>query len=314
MREDLTAMRQFTNILFSPLGHDHNPAALRRVVELAEQNRARLTLVGVVPEPPWHQRLIHRHEFFGEVKEAERHGRRGQIEGWAERCGTPEAEVLVEIGRPASALVGRVLAADHDLVVVTTDEDHEDHGTINHLLRDCPCPVWVIRPTRARIQRVLVAVDPEPDQVELNQRCLELGAGLVERYGGELHLAHAWELYGESTMRSSPYLQVPEAEIEALLEEARSASLSALQELMASSTVADAPWREHLHNGPPVEVIEALAAKLRINVLVMGTVARSGIAGMVMGNTAERVLDEVRCSVIAVKPPGFVSPSAARRP
>jgi nucleotide-binding universal stress UspA family protein len=307
-------MRQFTDILFAPLGHHHTPAALRRVVDLAEQNDARLTLASVVPEPPMHQRLLHRAEFFGAVKDAEREARRRQLDGWAEGCGAPSAETLVEIGRASSALVGRVLAAGHDLLVVTTDEDREDRTTINHLLRECPCPVWVIRPTRARTQRVLVAVDPEPDQAVLNQRALELGAGMVDLYGGELHLAHAWELYGEATMRSSPYLHIPETEVDALLEETRSASRAALDELVASSSVADAPWQEHLHNGPAAEVLEALVDRLRINLLVMGTVARTGATGLIMGNTAERVLDEVRCSVIAVKPPGFVSPLSARRP
>jgi nucleotide-binding universal stress UspA family protein len=40
----------------------------------------------------------------------------------------------------------------------------------------------------------------------------------------------------------------------------------------------------------------------------MGTVARTGIAGLVMGNTAERVLRRLHGSVLAVKPPGVVSP------
>ena len=40
----------------------------------------------------------------------------------------------------------------------------------------------------------------------------------------------------------------------------------------------------------------------------MGTMARSGIAGLLIGNTAERVLRKLPCSVLAVKPDGFVSP------
>lgn len=40
----------------------------------------------------------------------------------------------------------------------------------------------------------------------------------------------------------------------------------------------------------------------------MGTVARTGIVGFLMGSTAEFVLRELRGSVVAVKPPGFVTP------
>ena len=45
-----------------------------------------------------------------------------------------------------------------------------------------------------------------------------------------------------------------------------------------------------------------------IDLLVMGTVARSGIPGLVIGNTAERLLPQVPCSLLAVKPAGFESP------
>jgi len=49
---------------------------------------------------------------------------------------------------------------------------------------------------------------------------------------------------------------------------------------------------------------------LRIDLLVMGTVCRTGSPGLIIGNTAERVLDSVKCSVLTVKPAGFVSPIA----
>ena len=41
---------------------------------------------------------------------------------------------------------------------------------------------------------------------------------------------------------------------------------------------------------------------------VMGTIARTGLTGALLGNTAEKVVDRIECSVLAVKPDGFVSP------
>lgn len=41
---------------------------------------------------------------------------------------------------------------------------------------------------------------------------------------------------------------------------------------------------------------------------IMGTVGRTGIPGFLIGNTAETVLRQVACSVLAVKPTGFVTP------
>jgi nucleotide-binding universal stress UspA family protein len=45
-----------------------------------------------------------------------------------------------------------------------------------------------------------------------------------------------------------------------------------------------------------------------IDLLVMGTVCRTGIAGFLIGNTAEEVLNQVDCSVLTVKPEGFETP------
>jgi nucleotide-binding universal stress UspA family protein len=63
-----------------------------------------------------------------------------------------------------------------------------------------------------------------------------------------------------------------------------------------------------LRRGEPQQVIPEFVVSEGIDVLVMGTVARRGIAGMLIGNTAERVLRKLPCSVLTVKPDGFVSP------
>ncbi|HOO52306.1 MAG TPA: universal stress protein [Alphaproteobacteria bacterium] len=42
--------------------------------------------------------------------------------------------------------------------------------------------------------------------------------------------------------------------------------------------------------------------------MVMGTVGRTGIPGFFIGNTADSVLRQVGCSVLAIKPKGFSTP------
>jgi universal stress protein E len=54
-------------------------------------------------------------------------------------------------------------------------------------------------------------------------------------------------------------------------------------------------------------MIPSLVEDNEVNILVMGTVARPGIPGFVSGNTAENVLEALKCSVLAMKPNGFVS-------
>ena len=64
----------------------------------------------------------------------------------------------------------------------------------------------------------------------------------------------------------------------------------------------------HVVKGPAQYVVPELARELEVDLVVMGTVARTGIDGFFMGNTAESILGELDCSVLTMKPPGFVSP------
>jgi nucleotide-binding universal stress UspA family protein len=63
----------------------------------------------------------------------------------------------------------------------------------------------------------------------------------------------------------------------------------------------------HLH-GSADEKIPELVNDEQVDVLVMGTVARSGIKGLVIGNTAENIVQSIPCSLVALKPQGFISP------
>ena len=60
--------------------------------------------------------------------------------------------------------------------------------------------------------------------------------------------------------------------------------------------------------GNSKDVIPVLAMKQKIELIIMGTAARSGLPQFLIGNTAENVLSQVDCSVLTVKRDGFVSP------
>jgi nucleotide-binding universal stress UspA family protein len=188
-----------------------------------------------------------------------------------------------------------------------------------HLLRKCPCPVWLTHSVeKPNYQCILAAVDfdpEEPDIVEqsLNQQILELASSLALSDFATLHLVHAWEAPGERTVRS--WSDNPEVAAMGYVESVRSShqrELDRLGEQLKARLGTEAydylSPRFHLRRGPAARIIPETAEQLQADLVVMGTVARTGIAGLLIGNTAETILEQLKCSVLAIKPPGFMTP------
>jgi nucleotide-binding universal stress UspA family protein len=122
--------------------------------------------------------------------------------------------------------------------------------------------------------------------------------------GADLTLLHAWTVFGGSVLRS----RLPADEFREYVESARLASQAAMSAF--ATTLADqlSGVPTQLIEGEPERAISRFVEANDVDLVVMGTVARSGIPGLVMGNTAERVLQRLSGSVFAIKPPGFVTP------
>jgi nucleotide-binding universal stress UspA family protein len=187
-----------------------------------------------------------------------------------------------------------------------------------HLMRKCPCPVWIIKPTeRHKYHRILAAVDQdseEPVKDVLNRLILETSTSLALAEGGEAHVVHAWNLFGEDLLRSRSW-GFSEARFDEMVEEESRARKRWLESLVDKyGPTADSGAAQsldlHLHviKGNAQHVVAELARDLEVDLVVMGTVARTGISGLFMGNTAEDILTQLDCSVLTVKPPGFISP------
>lgn len=305
-------MKRFRNILLvAPAdGTDIGPA-MERATELTLRNTARLTLTSVVDEVP--KRRIRRAQRQGLDLPAALVGeRRRELDQIAD---TYESEgvtigVSVDVGVPFIETIRRVLRDGHDLVITPEEAGQAGFGSrTKHLLRKCPCPVWVVRPDRAQHLKVLAAVDPDaPAGGPLCRLIMDLATSLTIIEDGELHIVHTWEMEGEAMLRSSGYVSMSPREVDLMVEVTRDEHSDGLDIVLGDHDLSSLDHEVHLVKGDAGRVIPALVVAEGINLVVMGTVARTGVAGLVIGNTAERILDAVDCSVLAVKPEGFVSP------
>jgi universal stress protein E len=222
--------------------------------------------------------------------------------------------------------VREVLRGRHDLLMKEAEPNLSMlfGSTDMHLLRCCPCPLWLFKPEHAgrNFGQVLAAVDPAPppDDADLlhlktelapkdetlNAKILELAVSLADEKGAELHVVHAWSAPGEGLVRGD--LMLAQEQVERYVEDSRAEARKALDHLLEKFPDQSGRRFVHLLKGDPAEVIAEFVITGRVDLIVMGTVARTGIPGLLMGNTAETILQRVDCSVLAVKPDGFVSP------
>ena len=309
-------VRRFKNILFIADNGPGQGQAFSRALQLASENNSELTLMSVVddlatmlPYPLFMEGL----EFDQQnLVEARRSSLERLIDEQAEHFPGVPTRIDVREGRLFIEVIQAVLNNNHDLVMKAAYADPRPlgkvlGGTDIKLLRKCPCPIWAVKQSaRKHFARILAAVDPDPgnpDAESLNTLILELATSLAEMEKSELDVLHAWEVHGEVALRSG---RLPRGALNRILDEMQAAHQKQMDELLAPYDAISK--NVHLVKGDAGEAIIELADKNNVDLIVMGTVGRSGIPGLITGNTAERVINGIDCSVLAVKPEGFVSP------
>jgi nucleotide-binding universal stress UspA family protein len=208
------------------------------------------------------------------------------------------------------SIIQKVLRDKHDLVIKEETLDHGLDQLTMRLVRKCPCPVWVIKRSSENFRRIFAAIDVGEDSLEaraLNKKIIELTHSLAENEHGEAHYLHAWELEHES-MLTSPRFKVSPEEICEMKEKLNKKRMEELNFLLKETHIRHKTDNIHLREGKIEDVIKKGIVDLKIDVVVMGSLARSGIPGLLIGNQAEKTLNNIKCTVLIVKPDGFVSP------
>ena len=208
------------------------------------------------------------------------------------------------------AIIRKVLWKGFDLVIKEASLEQGIDQLSMRLVRKCPCPVWVIKHDSTDFKRILAAVDvgdEYPESAALNRKIIELTHSLAQREGGEAHYLHSWRLEYELMLRG-PRFKVSPEEIFAMKRELFNERQKKLLSLLTDNHISFAERQVHIREGVSSEVIQLAIKELGIDVVVMGSVGRSGIPGLLIGNKAEKLLNSINCTVLTVKPDGFETP------
>jgi len=318
-------MKRFKNILFVTNPQSDNNASFLRAVNLAAHNQARLTIIDVPEDIPTQKRFYMAGDAFARILNSALKYHRTRLKELTATC---QHEIKIEEkvvpGTPFLEIIRAVLRDKYDLVIKTPQPQVGMKkllfgSTDMHLLRKCPCPVWMIKSGQLPpYRRILAAVDLESSnnntrRDDLNFKILEMASSLALSEPGELHVVNAWQAVGEGIVAMN--LDLHSVELDTWLDEQRTAFedglkvfMTALPKILGQKGADYIAPQVHLIRGSAEIAIPKLVKEKQIDLIVMGTVARTGLAGFFMGNIAESVLNQINCSVLALKPSGFCSP------
>jgi nucleotide-binding universal stress UspA family protein len=321
-------MKRFKNIVCGIEPGEQNDIALERAVALAENNQASLTVIDVVGRMKAGIGMPDGGPIAQQLQEQLEAERQKQLDALTEPY-RERIDIKTEILRGTSflELIRDVIRNDHDLLIKVPENpewfDKLFGSDDMHLLRKCPCPVWLVKADAPKsFKRVLAAVDVDetgPEQQvkdiqSLNRKIIEIASSIAIADFSELHVVNVYDAVGESAMRGA-FLRKSEEQIDQYVDTVRSQHKKRVDQLMSDAAQyigAEAMGylkpEMHLIKGWARKEIPRLSKDLQADLVVMGTVARTGIPGFFMGNTAETILNQINCSVLALKPESFVTP------
>jgi universal stress protein E len=206
------------------------------------------------------------------------------------------------------AIIRRAQTIKADLIVASRHAGRHRASWILRLtdwelVRLSPVPVLLVKnPHPYRHPVVLAAIDPthaHEKPLQLDKEILRVGKMMSTSLRGTLHAVHAYARFPVGV----PSEALKPGMLEAMQNEAERAAQTQFTRALRPARIARS--RQYLLAQPPIDAIAEAARKSRSAIVVMGAISRSGYKRLLIGNTAERILDDLTCDIMVVKSAKF---------
>jgi len=225
----------------------------------------------------------------------------------------PEIEINCKVvwhNRPFEAIIEQVIKQGYDLVIKGTHQHDKLKSVVFtptdwHVLRKCPCPVLLVKehewPSNGNIIAAVNVGSDEAEHHSLNVKITEEAKQLAQLIQANIHLVNSFPGTPVNIAIEIPEFNSTEYN-DTMLKHHEQAMISHANQFDISIV------NTHVKEGLPETVIEQVADKLDAELVILGTIGRTGISAALIGNTAEHVIDQLNCDVLALKPDGYISP------
>ena len=212
--------------------------------------------------------------------------------------------------RPFEAIIKEVIDHDFDIVVKGTHQHDKLKSVVFtptdwHILRKCPSPVLLVKehswPKNGNILAALNIGSEEAEHQLLDKKITQTAKQLASLVDANVHLVNSFP--------GTPVniaIEIPEFNSSEYNDVMMKHHKDAMKAHAKAYDINNACT--HVEEGLPETIIEQVSQKIDAELVVLGTIGRTGISAALIGNTAEHVIDQLNCDVLALKPDGYISP------
>ncbi|KFZ38362.1 universal stress protein UspE [Shewanella mangrovi] len=287
--------------------------ALARAAELAHRSQASITAFLSIFDLSYEMTSI----LSSQEREAMRLGVINQRQAWLADLlkpyldkGLPIEHQVLWHNRPYESIIKFTQEGGFDLIVKSTHQHDKLKAVIFtptdwHLLRKSPVPVLLVKEKEWPVQgNMLCAVNvacEDEAHLTLNSKIIEHANALAQRFDAKVHLVNG---YPGTPVNLA--IELPDFDARSYNEAIQSQHVHRVNELASQYQIESQHC--HVQQGLPEDVIPEVAEQLNAELVVLGTVGRTGLSAALIGNTAEHVIDSINCDLLAIKPDGYKSP------
>lgn len=298
-------------VVLNPEGTEQK--ALNRALQLARISGAQLTLLLSIYDFSYEMTTMLAAEERDLMRDSLIDDRRVWIQDLLEDYNTRDLKISINVvwhNRPFEAIIEAAILGKHDIIVKGTNQREGLAALLFtptdwHLLRKAPCLVLLVKehdwPEGGKILAAIHTTGDNDQHHALNHRITEQAQRFAGCLSSQVHLINA---YPGAPL--SIAAEIPEFDTGNYRESIAENHRHALAEHAATFAIPAA--QQHVREGLPEHVIPALAKELDAELVVLGTMGRTGFSAALLGNTAEHVIEQLNCDLLAVKPAGFKSP------
>lgn len=293
---------------------DHQ-AALARAIELASKSQAQITAFLSIFDFSYEMTSI----LSSTDREAMRQGVIEQRVAWLQAVIDKSKHSNIAINtqvvwhnRPFESIIQYAIEGNYDLIVKGTHEHDKLKAVIFtptdwHLMRKAPMPVLMVKehdwPKNGKILCAVNVASDDSDQQNLNVKIIRYANDLAKKFSAHVHLVNG---YPGTPVNLA--IELPDFDVNAYNDNVRMQHEQRIQYLASENNISIDNC--HVVEGLPEDVIPELAQKIDAELVILGTVGRTGFSAALIGNTAEHVIDSINCDLLALKPDGYTSPLA----